>query len=592
MLKQSLLIAVASCILFSANAQTSPLSISTSEYIEYSPTISPDGKTLIFQSNRDGAFGLYESTLQTDGSWSVPKAIEDLNKWSRPQRLIGGPCFNADGSELYLCALTSSSIGEMDIYVSKRKKGTWETPDNLGSTVNTINSESFPSISADGKKLYFTRTMVGDTSKCSRIMVSEKDASGKWQTAVEAPSILGQNCNKAPRSIYSDMNYFLMSGKNDGNFDLFQLKKNGEQYGDPRSLTFANSTGNDLLASISKREDYLVYASNGDIFYSIIPNDFRIHGKVWEGQTIDRDNKKAVVSKLWVIDTLAKDTLYRYSTDANGKFKINLPAYPGLKVLAKAEKYYPYMESFAIPLESGFEALNRKLELRPYKREVVFRVADADNNKGLKVKIKVTNTATGEEENIEANAGRDGQYAINLREGNRYNIEISSIEGYAFSNQIIDLPFTSESLIADNSTRSGSDTIRKTNAPSEIDIKLQPLKDNTKLELKDIYFEFNSFSLSDSSSAELNRVVKLMIANKSAKVEIAAHTDDVGSDEYNHKLSQKRAQEIVKYLVSNGIASSRLVPKGYGKTKPRVADVSEEARAKNRRVELKILDIK
>ncbi len=83
-----------------------------------------------------------------------------------------------------------------------------------------------------------------------------------------------------------------------------------------------------------------------------------------------------------------------------------------------------------------------------------------------------------------------------------------------------------------------------------------------------------------------------MKANPSAMIEISAHTDDIGSDDFNNNLSTKRAQEIVKYLNTKGIPSSRLKAKGYGKTKPLDTAPTEEARAKNRRVELKILDIK
>jgi outer membrane protein OmpA-like peptidoglycan-associated protein len=83
-----------------------------------------------------------------------------------------------------------------------------------------------------------------------------------------------------------------------------------------------------------------------------------------------------------------------------------------------------------------------------------------------------------------------------------------------------------------------------------------------------------------------------MKQNPTAKIEIAAHTDDVGSDEFNYKLSEKRAQEIVKYLVNKKINPNRLLAKGYGKSKPVIEDTTEEARARNRRVELKIIDIK
>ena len=82
-----------------------------------------------------------------------------------------------------------------------------------------------------------------------------------------------------------------------------------------------------------------------------------------------------------------------------------------------------------------------------------------------------------------------------------------------------------------------------------------------------------------------------MKENPKLKVEIAAHTDDVGSDSYNLSLSDKRAQSVVDYLIDNQIPMNRFVAKGYGESQPIVANDSEENKAKNRRVELKVLSI-
>jgi outer membrane protein OmpA-like peptidoglycan-associated protein len=83
--------------------------------------------------------------------------------------------------------------------------------------------------------------------------------------------------------------------------------------------------------------------------------------------------------------------------------------------------------------------------------------------------------------------------------------------------------------------------------------------------------------------------VDLMKQNPKAVVEVAAHTDDKGSDQYNMKLSQGRAQYIVDYMISHEIQPGRLIAKGYGETQPVVANDTEENRLKNRRLELKVL---
>jgi hypothetical protein len=77
--------------------------------------------------------------------------------------------------------------------------------------------------------------------------------------------------------------------------------------------------------------------------------------------------------------------------------------------------------------------------------------------------------------------------------------------------------------------------------------------------------------------------------NSDIKIELSAHTDDVGADAYNFKLSDQRAAAVAEYLIAKGIAKSRIISKGYGKTQPLVPNTSDENRAKNRRVELKVI---
>jgi outer membrane protein OmpA-like peptidoglycan-associated protein len=94
----------------------------------------------------------------------------------------------------------------------------------------------------------------------------------------------------------------------------------------------------------------------------------------------------------------------------------------------------------------------------------------------------------------------------------------------------------------------------------------------------------------ENSLPELNRVVQLLKDNPDIYVELSAHTCDIGSDKFNDVLSQKRAKSVVNYLILKGIRYQRMVAKGYGEKVPLAPNDSEENRALNRRVELKILD--
>lgn len=107
--------------------------------------------------------------------------------------------------------------------------------------------------------------------------------------------------------------------------------------------------------------------------------------------------------------------------------------------------------------------------------------------------------------------------------------------------------------------------------------------------LKNIQFSYDSFELLDVSFPELDKLVSVMREKPEWSVELAGHTDDRGSDDYNLELSQNRAREVGNYLVEHGIADTRIQIKGFGKQYPLVKQMDEEARSVNRRVEVRFL---
>jgi outer membrane protein OmpA-like peptidoglycan-associated protein len=106
------------------------------------------------------------------------------------------------------------------------------------------------------------------------------------------------------------------------------------------------------------------------------------------------------------------------------------------------------------------------------------------------------------------------------------------------------------------------------------------------------YFEFDDYSIGEASYPILDRVVEIMNRYPALRLEIAAHTDNMGSFEYNMDLSQRRAQSMVDYLTKQGIAPERLVGKGYGESRPLESNATDAGRMVNRRVEFIILDEK
>jgi len=124
-----------------------------------------------------------------------------------------------------------------------------------------------------------------------------------------------------------------------------------------------------------------------------------------------------------------------------------------------------------------------------------------------------------------------------------------------------------------------------------LNVDLIKVKIGKKVVLKNILFESGNSVLSDGSYTELERLLNIMTENSQVKIEISGHTDKTGTESLNLILSEARAKTIVEYLVECGIDSSRINFKGYGSSQPIADNASAEGRAKNRRVEFKILEI-
>lgn len=161
----------------------------------------------------------------------------------------------------------------------------------------------------------------------------------------------------------------------------------------------------------------------------------------------------------------------------------------------------------------------------------------------------------------------DGSYLVTLPVGKDYAFNVSK-PGYLFF---------SDNFSLKDSVRQGS---------FHVNIGLQPIEVNAHVVLKNVFFDFDQYSLKPESEAELDKLVELLKMNPTIKIQLNGYTDSVGSEEHNLILSQHRAQAVVDYLISKGIAVTRLSAKGYGSSHPIASNNTEEGRALNRRTEL------
>ena len=104
--------------------------------------------------------------------------------------------------------------------------------------------------------------------------------------------------------------------------------------------------------------------------------------------------------------------------------------------------------------------------------------------------------------------------------------------------------------------------------------------------ISEALFDFNKFEIKTQLYPHLNEIVLVLQKNPGMVIEIQGHTDDVGSEAYNRKLSENRAKAVKDYLIRKGINEQRLIAVGFGKSRPKTDNHTEEGRALNRRVEL------
>jgi outer membrane protein OmpA-like peptidoglycan-associated protein len=120
---------------------------------------------------------------------------------------------------------------------------------------------------------------------------------------------------------------------------------------------------------------------------------------------------------------------------------------------------------------------------------------------------------------------------------------------------------------------------------------LEKIVVNKIVVLNNIYYDLDKADIRKDAAEELDNLVKLLQDNPTLKIELSSHTDVRGSDDYNLKLSQRRAESAVNYIISKGIATERLIAKGYGETKLIIKDAqTEEEHQVNRRTEFKVLE--
>ncbi|MEK6782013.1 MAG: OmpA family protein [Bacteroidota bacterium] len=534
--------------------------INTTGY-EGFPSISADGSTLYFvRQNTEGprdkdlhkleqfCTSIHRSVKNADGNWGRPEKLG----WPINQDCEKAPRIMADGRTLIFSSNRQGGKGGYDMYQSKLNVlGEWMMPEPLD-FVNTALDDQLPCISAEGDIMYYTY----NNTDIYSVTIPYKFR--QFMNNIVQGYITDEDTKQgiAATVIVTDA---LTSEQ------IIQLENNPS---DGR-YTVVLPVGRSFNIEYVK-EGYSSFASPLDLRevkkYQEITMDVQLFKAVRLNITVnDREIFEPIAAEI-KIKIKGENTFIRdlKNNSTTGFISVDLPVGNDYEIIAGAQHFKSTIDNFDASGLVIYRDFEKYIELVPEKTELVINVLDRSNNSKVKSKILLKNKSRDEIIEVQ------GNQMVSLRAGDRYEVEVTSDQGYAFNSATLDL--------SEGSTE-------------PITIPLLKLEQNALLTLKDIVFESNSAVLSESSFIELQRVIQLMRQNPTLKVEIGAHTDDVGSDSYNLILSEKRAKSVVEYLLQNSIVLERFIAKGFGESLVKVPNTNEENRAANRRVELRILSI-
>lgn len=211
-------------------------------------------------------------------------------------------------------------------------------------------------------------------------------------------------------------------------------------------------------------------------------------------------------------------------------------------------------------------------EARP--KSVAMIKGDLTDEKGEPIKeatIEIAYSGTGEVEKVKVK-GEDGKYAAIVKTSTPQDVMVTvQKEGHAFESKLI-----------------AKEEVKEKTFVKGTDLAVRALKEGGAYTINDILYETNSYALNKKSEFILKQFARFLKENPTIEIMIQGHTDDVGDDARNLKLSEDRAKEVKRYLTTLGISESRLSSKGYGETKPKKPNTDAESRAVNRRTDFMI----
>ena len=399
--------------------------------------------------------------------------------------------------------------------VKQDEKGAWLAPVELEDEVNTEYDEGTPSFSPDGNTMYYTYCAQDpEGPRTAEIYISTR-SSAKWGKGTRATIVKDSVTALGHPSISPDGKYLYFVSDAVGGFggkDIFRARVAGNDFGPMENLGEEINTPGDEMFPYVRDSVTLYFASNGhpgmgglDLFKA----------------TQDSTGKWKVENLGAPINSMGDDFGITFAgKEERGFFCSNRNDARG----------YDHIYSFELPTITIFiEGIVNDVDEYPIEDATV-RIVGKD---GLNVKVPVK---------------KDGTYRVELERDIRY-VMMASARGYL--NQNYELHTGPE----------------EKNETYIVDFFLSPI--SKPVVIDNIFYDFDKATLRPESKKALDEMIKMLNDNPNVTIELGAHTDRKGTDQYNERLAQRRAQSVVDYLIAGGIEAARLEAKGYGESVPK-----------------------
>jgi outer membrane protein OmpA-like peptidoglycan-associated protein/Tol biopolymer transport system component len=478
------------------------------------------------------------------------------------------------------------------------------TPINLGEGVNTPDDESMPSLTADGKYLYFTRHYGSGKYQDEDIFMSLNTTAGFAPATSISEAINTERFIEGAQSVSPNGKYlfFTSADRPDGfgRADIYMSRKVGDLWERANNMgKMINTPGYETQPCIS--------ADGRSLYFSAIRAKGEGGCDIWVSQLSDDGTWSEPKNLGRNINTQYDEmrpyihpdgqTLYFSSRGHAGMGNFDLymsrlqqdgswgvPVNLGYPINTAGDELGIYVTADGATAYFASEQADSKGQMDIYKFEmpnasrpaftsyIKGNVYDAETREALYANVQVYDLATGKLYASLSGDKLNGVFLSTLPAGKMYAVQVQK-DGYLFYSKYISLSELEEGK------------------PFEIAIPLNKIKVGEKIVLNNIFFNSEEFALREESTFELNNVIKLLEKNPSLKIEIGGHTDNSGSEESNRKLSENRAKSVYDYLVGKGVEEGRLTYRGYASSKSVSDNNSPAGKAKNRRTELTVIAI-